>query len=222
MTIIDLGECESLLRQAYNISDDEMIFMKKIDINQEGMKIPKIEYDLYAKINGSSLDKLDISYCSKTKIDILVPVKLSESIDKLNSSSSYYNDICYTTTSDSGTDLILNDRKAEFIGKNKTLCQEGCFFSQYDYENNKAKCSCEVKSSSSSFGNININKTKLYENFINIKNIANFQILSCFSVLFTKKGIIKNYGSYSLIIIILSHFIIILIFIIKKDFLNII
>ena len=186
------------------------------------MKIPKIEYDLYAKINGSSLDKLDISYCSKTKIDIIVPVKLSESIDKLNSSSSYYNDICYTTTSDSGTDLILNDRKAEFIGKNKTLCQEGCFFSQYDYENNKAKCSCEVKSSSSSFGNININKTKLYENFINIKNIANFQILSCFSVLFTKKGIIKNYGSYSLIIIILTHFIIILIFIIKKVFLNII
>jgi len=32
MTIIDLGECEILLRKYYNISDNETLYMKKIDI----------------------------------------------------------------------------------------------------------------------------------------------------------------------------------------------
>ena len=32
MTSIDLGECEGLLRKEYNISDNQAIYMKKIDI----------------------------------------------------------------------------------------------------------------------------------------------------------------------------------------------
>jgi len=43
ITVIDLGECEDLLRNEYNIPDDELIYMKKIDVIQEGMKIPKVE-----------------------------------------------------------------------------------------------------------------------------------------------------------------------------------
>ena len=43
---------------------------------------------------------------------------------------------------------------------------------------------------------MNINKTKLYENFINIKNIANLKILRCFRKLFSKKGISRNIGNY--------------------------
>ena len=55
ITSIDLGECETKLRRYYNISDNEKLFMKKIDVIQEGMKIPKIEYDVYAKLNGTNL-----------------------------------------------------------------------------------------------------------------------------------------------------------------------
>ena len=126
----------------------------------------------------------------------------------------YYNDICYVTTSDSGTDIILKDRKNEFIDNNKTLCQENCYLSEYN--NNKVKCSCDVKESSSMFRNIKIDKAKLYENFIDIKNIANINILICFKVLFSKNGLIKNYGTYSLMIIIVIHFIIIIIFYLAK------
>ena len=28
--------------------------MKQIEVNQEGMKIPKIEYEVYAKLNGKN------------------------------------------------------------------------------------------------------------------------------------------------------------------------
>ena len=80
----------------------------------------------------------------------------------------------------------------------------------------QVKCSCDVKESSSFFENIKIDKAKLYENFIDIKNIANINILICFKVLFSKNGLIKNYGSYSLMIIMTIHFIIIIIFYLAK------
>ena len=63
LTTINLGECETLLRNYYNISNESEIFIKKLDIVQEGMKIPKIEYDIYSKLNGTNLIKLNISIC---------------------------------------------------------------------------------------------------------------------------------------------------------------
>ena len=212
MTTVDLGECEDVLRKEYKIPENEMIFMKKIDVFQEGMKIPKIAYDVYRKSNDSNLIKLDLSFCSKLKADISIPVLITESLDKLNSSSGYYNDLCYTATSDSGTDINLNDRKDEYVKKNKNVCQEKCIFSDYDYNINKAKCSCDIEESSSSFKDIKIDKDKLYDNFINVKNIANINLLVCYKVLFSKKGIKKNYGCFSLIPIILIHFILVFLF----------
>ena len=105
VTTINLGDCERLLREAYNISVNETLFMKKIDVIEEWMMIPKIEFDVYYKLQ---IDKKDI--------------------DKYNSSSGYYNDICYVTISDGGTDITLKDRKSEFIDNNRTICQDSCFF----------------------------------------------------------------------------------------------
>ena len=39
LTRIELGDCERNLRQFYNLSINETIYMKKIDVKQEGMKI---------------------------------------------------------------------------------------------------------------------------------------------------------------------------------------
>jgi hypothetical protein len=99
---------------------------------------------------------------------------------------------------------------------NKTVCQDNCIFSDYDNKIQKAKCSCDVVESSSSFANININKTKLYENFVNFRNIANVNLLKCYKVLFSKSGIIKNYGCLSLMPLLLIHFIIIILFYAKN------
>ena len=49
MTRIDLGKCEALLRNYYNISINESLYIKKIDIEQNGMKTLKVEYEVYAK-----------------------------------------------------------------------------------------------------------------------------------------------------------------------------
>ena len=98
----------------------------------------------------------------------------------MNRSSGYYNDICYTSTTEDGTDILLKDRQTEYIQKDKIICQEDCDFIEYDYNTNNAKCSCKVKESSSSVADMNINKAKLLDNFKNIKNIANFNFLVCY------------------------------------------
>ena len=212
ITTINLGECEFELRKFYNLSNNETLYIKKIDVKQEGMKIPKIEYDIYCKFSGSYLRKLNLSVCENTKIDLFIPVEISENVDKLNSSSDYYNDICYTATSDTGTDISLKDRKKEFIEGNKTVCQDDCDFSLYDNQTKKAKCSCKVQETSLSIANINIDREKLYKNFVDFKNIANFNLLVCYNNLFTNQSILKNVGSYIIILIALLNIITFFIF----------
>jgi len=215
-TAIDLGECENLLKDKYNISRNEKLYIKKIDVIQEGMKIPKIEFDVYYKLNGSNLEKLDISICENEKILLSIPVTITENLDVLNSSSGYYNDICYITTSDNGTDIPLKDRQKEYIEGNKTVCQDDCDFAEYDKINQKVLCSCKPKESSETFDLMNINKTKLYKNFIDIKNILNIKIMACYKVLLDKKGILKNIAFFLIIPFIIFHLIVIVIFYYKQ------
>ena len=217
MTTINLGECETLLRNYYNISNNETLYIKKIDLKQEGMSSLKVEYDIYCKLFGKNLIKLNLKVCEKSKISISIPIIITENLDKLNYSSGYYNDICYTTTSEYKTDISLKDRQSEYITKDKIICQEDCEFSEYDYSNYIAKCSCKVKESSQSIKDMNINKAKLLKNFKDIKYFANFNFLVCYKNLFNKNGIIYNIGCYIILSIIIFHIINICIFI-KKHF----
>ena len=219
MTIIDLEECETILRTFYNISENETLYMKKIDVIQEGMKIPKIEYDVYYKLYSNNLTKLNLSLCENTKISLSVPVIITESLDKLNTSSDYYNDKCSSSKSESGTDITLKDRQAEFIEGNKTVCQDNCDFSFYDSDNQKANCSCNVKESSSSYNDMKINNTKLYENFGDINNkpgVSSLGITSC-NVLSSTDNIESNAGFY-LLLLILALFIVVFIIFCKRGY----
>ena len=122
--------------------------------------------------------------------------------------------ICYISKSDSGTDIILKDRRKEFIEENKTVCQEECDFSDYDYDIKKANCSCIVKQSSSSISNMNINLTKLNEKFGNINNktvLSNLGITSC-NIFESTGNFESNTGFYLLLFIIVIFIIIFIIF----------
>ena len=217
MTTIDFEKCETLLREKYNISNDTLLYMKKIDVAQEGMRTSKIEYNIYCKLNGTNLVRLDLSVCKDIKISFSIPIKLTENINELNASSGYFNDICYKATSDSGTDIVIKDRRANLIEGNKTVCQEHCDFTNYSAEDQIVNCSCLVKESSNSYGNMNINKTELYENFENIGNkyeFSNLGITSC-KVLSSKEDIKSNSGFYSLLIILIIFIIIFIAFCLK-------
>ena len=216
MTTIDLGECETLLRESYHIPDSERLYIKKIDVIQEGMKTVKVEYEVYAKLFGTKLISLNLTVCEKSQVSISIPITITDQLEKLNSSSSYYNDVCYTTTSEDGTDITVKDRQNDFIDKDRVICQDGCYFSEYDYGNSRANCSCNIKKCSESYAGMYIDKSKILDNFKNINNLINFKFLVCYKNLFNKEGIIKNIGFYLLLLIMIFHAITILIFSLKQ------
>ena len=92
---IDLGECENILKNNYNISENEPLYiLQTIPEKEEGMKIPKIDYDVYYPFyNNNTLSKLDLNLCKDTKIEISIPVTINDILDKYNPKSGYYNDM---------------------------------------------------------------------------------------------------------------------------------
>ena len=186
---IDLGECKEKINENKNNS----LYMFYIQVSEEGMNFPKTEYEIYSKSEDSNIEKIDLEKCKDIKISKEVSINITnENIDKYNSSSAYYNDICYTTTSETGTDITLADRRNEYIS-NYAICQDNCEFISYDEDNGKAICSCSISTSFSSISDIKFDKDKIKSNFINFKNIANINILKCYKVVFNKQ-ILKNIG----------------------------
>ena len=195
-TCILLLGCETKLKIKNNIPLNASLYILKLDVNEEGMKIPKIEYEIYYPLYDKELVKLNIKeVCENNKVDIFIPVNITENIDKYNSSSNYYNDICSKTTSNKGTDICLSDRKNIFIENNMTLCEEDCHLADYNYTTKKAKCSCLIKIELPLIENIKFDKDKLYQNFKNINNIANIKFLKCYKEVFNK-NIKENIGFF--------------------------
>ena len=213
--IIDLNECENKLKIFYNISYNDSLYILIIEKREEGMKIPKVEYGVYHSLYDKNLTQLNLTICEGMKIDITIPVKLNETLEKHNSSSDYYNDICSKTTSEYGTDISLSDRKNEFINKNLTLCEEDCNLIDYNYTTEKAKCSCLVKIKIPLLEEIKFDKKKLFKSFIDINNFANIQFLKCYKKVFKGKSLIKNYGFFIFLFLYIYYFISLFLFYFK-------
>ena len=147
VTSLDLGECESKLKTEYKIPKDASIYILKMEVQQPGYKIPKIEYEaFYPLYNDTKLYLLNMSLCNELNIDIYLPLSFNGSIDILNPNSAFYNDICITYKSENGTDLTLEERKKNYVNKNLSVCEENCDFIGYNKSTEKVICSCKTKS----------------------------------------------------------------------------
>ena len=212
-TTINLGDCQTKLKEKYNISENETLCILKIDINLEGMKIPKIEYEVYYPLYNNTFSKMDLSICKNIKINLSIPIDIPlNEIDKYNASSGYYNDLCFTSSTKNKTDISLKDRQNEFVNDNMTVCEENCKFIFYDIELKKAECSCSIKEEIPILSEIKINAKLLFSNFMDINNFGNFKLIKCFNLLLDKKNIFKNTANYLIIIILIISIVTLFIF----------
>ena len=62
-TTINLGKCEEKLKEANNILNDSILYILKIDIEEEGKKTPRIEYEVYYPSKDGINEKLNLSVC---------------------------------------------------------------------------------------------------------------------------------------------------------------
>ena len=213
ISYINLGKCEEKLRGKYNISDEYSLIIAKFDFYDSGYSIPKVEYDIYDPI---SKEKLVLDICNDTKIDILVPVVIDGDVIFLyNTSSDYYNDLCFPYTTEDGTDIILTDRKNEYVDNNMSLCEDNCDFSGYNSETQKAIYNCDVKMQTSLISEIQVNKEKILKNFLDIKSKINLSTMKCYKLVFSKKGQEFNIGSYVLLVSIFANIVLAVLFKVK-------
>ena len=214
ISTIILGECELILKKNYYISSNEILIIFKTEQYIEDLYIPLIEYEIFNPITN---EKLNLDYCRNESINIEfnIPVSINENnLIIYDPNNSYYNDICYTYTTDKGTDISLYDRQNEFNNKNLSICPKNCFYKEYNSTNSKVTCICEVQDRFSLFSKIN--NTEIIYKFVTSKKFTNFDILKCYKLLFSKEGLIKNAGSYIILIIIFIYIILSIYFCVKE------
>ena len=126
MTKIDLGQCEIELKNKYNISMNNSLYILKIDILVDN--IQKVEYEVYYNFSSDNLTKLNLTVCKDIKIDIIIPkdIPINE-IDKYNKRSGFYNDLCYTFTARKEIDISIKDRRNEYKINNMLMFYETSF-----------------------------------------------------------------------------------------------
>ena len=126
ISIVDLGECENVLKNTNGIDANEELLIFKIDNYFSGFNIPIVEYVIFSE-NGKI--KLNLDACNEIPIQYYLPVSISESeLYKYNTSNDFYTDGCNQYKSEYGTDVTLYDRKNEFNKNNLSLCEVNCEF----------------------------------------------------------------------------------------------
>ena len=195
---IILGECENILKKKYKIDENQPLLILKIDYFQQDSLIPIIGYEVYHPINKT---KLDLNYCKDANINLNIPALINENdLFKYDPNNEYYKDECIPSSTDSGTDILVNDRQNEFNDNNMALCEKNCTYNGYEINSKIAKCECGVKNKELIVSDL-INQTDLSYNFTD-NGSSKMISMKCYNTLFTKKGLIKNIGSYILLFII--------------------
>ena len=211
MSIIDLAQCEILLKKENNINENDSLIFIKSEIKTKKVSEKNIKYDVY---NPYNKEKLNISICEQVPVNIYFPMELSEGTkemyeqmknsgyDMFNINDPFYQDICTPFDSPTGTDILLSDRIDYIFHNDDTKCQSNCQYSQYSIESKYLSCSCSINE------NENIehkksdkfNPKKIYESFFEVLKYSNYDILKCYNIIMDINVIKINIGSIFVII----------------------
>ena len=141
--VLNFEQClEELINDNNNdndLNEKDFLYLLRVDVEQDGMKFPNFFYEIYQSLGKNYLDILDIKRCEDIKTIInIYNAYLEEKVDKYNSSSGYYNDICHIAKSKYNTDIILSRRQLNYVEYNMSVCGLNCEFIYYNKEDQKA------------------------------------------------------------------------------------
>ena len=228
MSIINLDECESLLKQQYEIPENVSLIILKYE-KMTGIGSEKsIQYEVYDPTDNYK--RLNLSVCENSDIDIAIPIDIDEEIknlyndlkedgyDLFDRNGKFYLDICTPFTADNGADILLADRLYFFFSKvaNLTVCPSNCQYSTFSIDTQYLSCQCmvnndliDVENTDKYLGNVlyNMEDYKL--------KYTSYKTMKCYKLVFNFKLFIKNLGSIILSILLLIYIIFLISFLIK-------
>ena len=213
LSMIDITECENLMKEKGYLNEDQNLIILKCEKITNISNEKKVQYEIY---HPESKLKMDLSVCSNLKVDIYIPSAINESIlYKYNASSGYYNDLCCPYTTEQNTDIILEDRRDEYVNNNMSLCEKNCIYSGYNTQTKNVQCKCDAKITFRLIIDIEIDKDHLYNQFTQLEKLTNFYVVKCYKLLFCKEGIIHNIGNFVILSIILINIVLVIVFVVK-------
>ena len=227
-SIIDLGKCENLLKNHYEINENISLIIMKYEKISNISSERSFQYEIYEPNNKT---KLNLSVCNNLTIDIYKPVILSEKIQNLYNqlkelgydlfdiNSPFYNDICTPYKSLDNTDVLLSDRVNFYFYNDDTSCQSNCKFSDYLFESNYLKCKCDIKNSEiNTYNAESFSAKSIYQSFYKVLQYSNYKVLQCYKLAFTFNNIItENLGSIFTIAYFLFYLLFFIIYVIKGN-----
>ena len=146
-----------------------------------------------------------------------VPALVDENkIFRNDPNSDFYYDNCFSYTTENGTDIILNDRKQEFISNNLSLCESNCSFLEYNKNTKQSSCDCYIKNKMDYISEIINNPIELSNNFSTDESNSGYldiMTMKCSKELFSKDSLKNNILSYILLIILFFFLLSIILFI---------
>ena len=215
LSMIDLNDCEALLKQTNDIEEDTPLIILKYEKLSNLASDKNVQYEIYHPINKT---KLDLSMCQSSSFSLYISITLSDKTQNLyidlsqsgydlfNINDSFYTDICTPYKSENGTDVLLSDRIKDFYSVNETMCQANCQYSKYSFESQYLKCECNIENE-----DIDIEEPekftakKIFTSFYEVIKYSNFKVLKCYKLVFNNQSITKNIGSIIVIILFLCY-----------------
>ena len=219
LTQIEFGQCESLLKTIYGISESDDLIVAQVETKVDNSAVNKVSYSLYSK----SGIKLNLTYCEGIEITMYSPINnvttitmtldqivylFSLGVDVFDSTNNFFNDKCFSFTSEKGTDVAIKDRRADYY-QNVTLCNEGCEYNGIILENFTANCTCTASTKDTT------EEENIINSFKSITN-ANYEVARCYKAVFNKNNIKTNIGSYILIAFFVIHTVNFIFFVMKR------
>ena len=227
ISIVDIGECESILKSEYDIPESYSLILLKSDIKNKDLTT-KVSFDLYNPFNKI---KLNMSYCDNVNITMDIPINLENNIidiyesltesgfNLFDSNDPFYNDICSIYTSLNGTDMILSDRQ-NIIYKQYgiiNLCQPGCNFTSYNKTTKIVQCDCNIKSISINSNITDIDQKESKNSFTSGFFSSNFKILKCVKIAFDLDDVTTNKGRLIMTFILIFYCIVVSVYAINNS-----
>ena len=228
LSTIYLNECETLLLDYYNLTNDTILYIIGIDSPNKNRSyvVNVYNYGVFLE-SGYQLDHLNV--CKDSKITISSPIKDSNSIkideasyfynlgynyDIYDKNNSFYNDRCAPASID-GNDITLSDRVKDFYPSNYNLCNESCKYNSTDLVNLRFICICDLNYNFSDIENNIKNEEENISYSQYFLSLFNYKIIPCYKLLFDLKNYYYNIGffiSAGTIIICILEMIIFMIF----------
>jgi len=209
LSIIYLNECEGLLLDYYNLTNDTILYIIGIDSPNKNKSyvVNVYNYGVFLE-SGYQLDHINV--CKDSSITISTPIKDSDSIkleeaayfsnlghgyDIYDINNTFYNDICSPASID-GNDITLRDRLKDFYPSEYNLCNESCEYNSTDLANQRFICVCDLVYNYSDYEN----NTKSEEESITYSeyflSLFNYKIIPCYKLLFDIKNYHANIGFF--------------------------